>query len=287
MSDNELGAFLRARREAVTPAEVGLPAGSRRRTPGLRRAELATLAGISVDYLIRLEQGRDRNPSPQVLAALADALRLPGGDRWHLLGLFKTRGGVDRLLCHEGQPPTLVVRPTVRAVLEGLEPAPALVVNRVGDVLAFTRGYARLAGPVGILDAEPPNLLRFVFTDPRARSVYPDWDRVADAGVASLKLMSPSPDPHVEALSEELTVVAGAAFTGRLAAPPALPRQGVGVERWAHPEVGELRLASEAMELSDAGGQRLVVYLAADDASAAALGRLVGRQPGALRAVTG
>src|SRR5689334_19099392 len=90
MGDTELGAFLRAHREAVPPAALGLPDGNRRRTPGLRRAELATLAGVSVDYLTRLEQGRDRSPSAQVLAALADTLGLSREERIHLYRLAKT-----------------------------------------------------------------------------------------------------------------------------------------------------------------------------------------------------
>ncbi|MBI0384744.1 helix-turn-helix transcriptional regulator, partial [Streptomyces albiflaviniger] len=89
MSDNELGLFLRSRREAVAPADVGLPTGPRRRTPGLRRAELATLAGVSVEYVTRLEQGRDRRPSAPVLSALADALRLTASERVHLHRLSK------------------------------------------------------------------------------------------------------------------------------------------------------------------------------------------------------
>ena len=94
VSDNELGVYLRTRREAVTPAEVGLPGGGRRRTPGLRRAELATLAGVSVEYLVRLEQGRDRHPSAHVLAALADVLGLSADERLHLHLLAKATGGV-------------------------------------------------------------------------------------------------------------------------------------------------------------------------------------------------
>jgi transcriptional regulator with XRE-family HTH domain len=286
MSDNELGAFLRTRREAVTPAEVGLAAGTRRRTPGLRRAELATLAGVSVDYLVRLEQGRDRHPSAQVLAALADVLGLSADHRSQLLLLAKAAGGHGQLLCPAAQPPVRSVRPTVLALLDRLEPAPALVVNRLREVLAYTGGYARLAGPLGLLDTRPPSLVRFVFTDARARAAYPEWDRIADQQVANLRAESYRADPHVAQLTEELTVTAGAPFTDRLQAPLTLP-DASGVERLAHPVLGELRLAYETLELPDADDQRLVVYLPADQASAAALDQLSGRQPGALRAVTG
>lgn len=284
MSDNELGVFLRSRREALTPAEVGLPGGTRRRTPGLRRAELATIAGVSVEYLARLEQGRDRHPSPQVIAALAHALRLSAAERDVFRLLAKATGGL--FSCVGTEPPARSVRPTVRALLDRLEPAPAFVANRLGDVLAFTTGYERLAGPIGLLDGRPPSLVRFLFTDARARNAYPEWDRVADDRVGSLRIESGRADPHTVELTEELTRAAGAPFTDRLAAPAVLPRR-TGVERLVHPEAGELRLAYEILELPDADDQRLVVYLPADDATSAALDHLAGRQPGALRAVPG
>jgi transcriptional regulator with XRE-family HTH domain len=286
VSDNELGAFLRSRREAVTPAEVGLPSGGRRRTPGLRRAELATLAQISVDYLVRLEQGRDRHPSAQVLAAIADALGLSADDRFHVLKLAKAASGGDQLFCPGAAPPAQSVRPTVRVLLDRLEPTPAYVVNRLRDVLAYTSGFARFAGPAGLLDAQPPNLARFVFTDARARELYPDWDHVADQQVAHLKFDSARGEPHLAALANELTVTVGAPFTDRWTA-QAIPPSRTGAERVAHPEAGALRLAVEILELPDADDQRLVVYLPADDATAAALDGLTGRRPGALRAVIG
>lgn len=281
VSDNELGDFLRTRREAVTPDQVGLPAGGRRRTPGLRRAELATLAGISVEYLARLEQGRDRHPSGQVIAALAGALRLSAGERAHLRNLAKTSGGFS---CVAAEPPARAVRPTVRAVLDRLEPAPAVVLNRLSDVLAHTTAYERIAAPIGLLDGRPPNLIRFLFTDPRARAAYPDWARAADDQVAELRMGSANGDPHVTALVDELSAAAGTAFTDRLAAPPGVPARS-GVERVVHPDAGELRLAYETLDLPAADGQRIVVHLPADDATATALDHLAGRRPGALRRV--
>jgi transcriptional regulator with XRE-family HTH domain len=285
VSDNELGAFLRTRREAVAPAEVGLPSGPRRRTPGLRRAELATLAGISVEYLARLEQGRDRHPSAQVLAALADALRLSSDERVHLRHLVKAADG-GAVLCPAAEAPSRSVRPTVQALLDQLAPAPAVLLNRLSDVLAFTIGYERLAGPVGLLDARPPNLLRFVFTDARARTAYPEWDRIADEQVANLKIDSFGTDPHIAGLADELAITVGAPFTDRFAALCSLPER-CGIQRLMHPDVGELRLAGETLELPEADQQRLVVYLPADDRTSAALDRFTGRQPGALRGLTG
>ncbi|REE98267.1 helix-turn-helix domain-containing protein [Thermomonospora umbrina] len=282
MSTNELGAFLRSRRDAITPAQVGLPGGGRRRTPGLRRAELAAVAGISVEYLTRLEQGRDRHPSLQVITALAGALRLSPDDRELLRRTAKAADG--SYACMLGHtPPTLTVRPTVRALLDGIA-APALVVNRLGDVVACTPAYERTAGPLGVLDAATPNLLRFVFTDARSRTAFPDWERVADEQVLQLRAASTLTDPHASELVEELTVAAGAAFTERLQAPPGHPLYA-GITRLAHPEAGELRLAFEILDLPADDGQRLVVHLPADDTTAAALDRLTGRRPGALRAV--
>ncbi len=284
MSDNELGLFLRTRREAVTPAEVGLPIGARRRTPGLRRSELATLAGVSVEYVTRLEQGRDRRPSPQVLSALADALGLAASERIHMHRLVK--GADAGFNCMGGASPVRTVRPTVRALLDRLDPAPAVLVNRLSEVLAWTAGYERLAGPVGLLDGSPPNLARYVFTDPRARSAYPDWDLVADEQVAALKQGPFRTDGHVALLADELAVTGGPEFTGRVDTLPGLPSSS-GITRLVHPEAGELRLAYETLELPADDDQRLLVHLPADDSTAAALDRLTGRRPGALRAVPG
>ncbi|MEU0226046.1 helix-turn-helix domain-containing protein [Streptomyces sp. NPDC006284] len=283
MSDNELGTFLRTWRESVTPVEVGLPAGPRRRTPGLRRAELATLAGVSVEYLTRLEQGRDRNPSAQVLGALADALQLSLRDRMLLRRLTKEADGGDPLLCAAAPSLGRTARPTVRAVLDRLEPTPAVVLNWIGDVLAHTGGYARLVGPIGLLDVERPNLLRHLFTDERARAAYPDWDRMADDLVAQLRHEAPLRDPYVTELADELTVTVGAPFTDRFADLGVAPRRA-GTQYVEHPEAGPLRLLHETLALPEEG-QRIVVHLPADDATAAALDRLNGRRPGALRAV--
>lgn len=270
----ELGEFLRARREAVSPAEVGLPLGPRRRTPGLRRAELATLAGVSVEYLTRLEQGRDRHPSSQVLGALADALRLDADQRYHLHLLAKDGSGP---MCAERLVPASTVRPTVRALLDRLEPTPAYVVNRLDTIVAYTEGFRRLAGPVGLLDGDPPSLPRFLFTDPRARAAYPDWERRADEAAAALRFESRGSDEHSRELVDWLSVAAGAPFLRRLSRPPALA-PSTGVDRLAHPEVGELRLAYETLDLPAGDYQRLVVYLPADEATEAALATLTGER---------
>ncbi|RMI32156.1 helix-turn-helix domain-containing protein [Nocardia stercoris] len=281
MGDNELGLFLRVTREAVTPADVGLPAGTRRRTPGLRRAELATLAGVSVEYLIRLEQGRDRNPSPAVVGALADALRMTPSQRVHLYRLAKSAD--PSFNCLGGWQPNRVVRPAVSQILQGMEPTAAAVFNRLGEALACTDGYRRLTEPTGQLDGGlPANYTRWLFADPRARATYPDWERKADKAVATVKCGPFRSDPLVSALVDELIVVGGVEFTRRLESVPGLPDSN-GVVRMEHPDAGALRLAYERLDLSADDDQYILVLLPADDATAAALDRLAGRQP--LRAV--
>jgi transcriptional regulator with XRE-family HTH domain len=256
---NALGEFLRARREAITPGEVGLPTGSRRRTPGLRRGELAELAGVSVEYLTRLERGRDRHPSAQVLGALADALRLSSHERVHLHRLVKVGGGV---LCPASTAPR-PVRPTVLALLERLEPTPAFVADAQGDVLACTDGFRWLAGPAGLLDADQPNLARFVFGDTRARTAFPEWERVADDHAAALRAAADLGDGAAAMLAEELSITVGAEFGRRFAA-SAVPA-GTGVEQWQHPEAGTLRLAYESLGVPGDEDHRLVVYVPATE----------------------
>lgn len=280
--DGELGAFLRSRREALSPAEVGLPESRRRRTPGLRRAELATLAQVSVEYLTRLEQGRDTRPSTQVLAALADALRLSDADRDHLQQLAVISHGTE--LCSQARPTAArTVRPTIQAVLDQLTHAPAFVVNHLCDVLAWNDAFDRLARPLGILDSAQPNLLWFTLADERAHDVFSDWDDVADQQIADLHELRRG-DPGTDAFADRLARTVGAPFTHRWQRRPlAGPRSGVrGI---SHPHVGLLRLAFETLELADLAHQRLVIYLPADAATAAGLDRLAGRQPGGVRSV--
>jgi transcriptional regulator with XRE-family HTH domain len=184
-----LGDFLRARRDATDAEAVGLPASARRRAPGLRRSEVAALAGISVEYLVRIEQGRDRNPSAAVINALADTFRLDAAEREHLRHLAKCSSGTCGAAAPSHRPD---VRPTVLSLLTQLEPGIAFVTNRLRDVLAHTSGFDLLARPTGLLDSPSPNLTRFVFTDERARHIFPDWDQVADERAFHLSLGAPS-----------------------------------------------------------------------------------------------
>jgi hypothetical protein len=283
VSENELGLFLRTRRDALTPADVGLPAGPRRRASGLRRTEVAALAGVSVEYVTRLEQGRDRRPSAQVLSALADALRLTSGERAHLHRLTKAADPGYNCLGHTG--PGRTVREPVRAILHRLEPAPAVLLNRLGDILAHTDGFERLMRPLGLLDGSPPNLARYVLTDPRARAAYPDWDHVADQQVAALKTGPFRADPHIAALADELALTAGSAFTSRVETVPSLSRS-TGVVRLLHPALGPLRLQYETLDLPADDDQRLLIHVPADSATAGALDRLDRTPTRPLRLVT-
>ncbi|ALG10114.1 helix-turn-helix domain-containing protein [Kibdelosporangium phytohabitans] len=258
----ELGAFLRARRESIAPTDAGLPDSPRRRTPGLRRAELATLAGVSVEYLTRLEQGRDRNPSGEILGALADALHLTVDERVYLHRLMKASTGSA---CQGGTvAPARTVRPTVTALLTRLEPTPAVVTNHVGDVLAHTRAYQRLLGPV------PENMVWFVFTSPHAHDTFPHWAAMADHWAAELRAAASLGDAYAAFLAQELQVAGGTEFSSRYASSAKLASR-TGTEHWHHPQAGQMRLTYETLALPDVDEQRLTVYLPADDTTSAAL----------------
>jgi len=188
--------------------------------------------------------------------------------------------------CRGDAAPSRTVRPTVRAMLELLEPAASVLMNRLNDLLAWTTGFEQLMRPAGLLRGTPPNLARYVFTDPRARAAYPDWDRAADEQVAALKYGPFRADPHVAALADELSVTAGDEFASRLETVPGAPAAS-GLTRLAHPAAGELRLAFETLDLPADDDLRLVVYLPADAATSAALDRLVRSGPRSLGVVSG
>jgi transcriptional regulator with XRE-family HTH domain len=272
-----LGDFVRARRDATRPETVGLPAGSRRRTPGLRRSELASLAGISVEYLARIEQGTDHHPSASVVNALAEALQLDVAEREHLRHLAKISG---ETCAGARAQPRLGVRPAVLAVLDQLEPGVALVENRVGDLLAYTSGFDLIARPTGLLDAQHPNITRFVFTDPRARDLFPDWDHVADQRAFDLWL-GPSAERATQ-FAAELAQVAGDEFARRRHRHDLPPNRTL---RWTHPAVGALDLEREVFELPAGDAQQLVILLPANDATARSLHRLRQAAGAPLRAV--
>jgi transcriptional regulator with XRE-family HTH domain len=255
---NRLGTFLRARRTRIRPEQVGLPLGpSRRRTPGLRREELATLTGISIDYLNRLEQGRETNPGTGVLDAIAKALLFNEEEHAHLYALAHHAGR------HTAPPlrPDHTVRPGTRLLLDNLRPCPAYVLSRYGDILAANP--ESLALHVG-LEAWPPgqrNTIRYLFRDPITRDLFPDWDRLARVTVARVhRLVAEDPDaPELNALIDEL----GEHSTefADLWQRHDVARRGNERRPFHHPVVGDLTLESETLYLGDSGA-RMTVYQA-------------------------
>lgn len=229
-----------------------------------------------MEYLTRIEQGRDRRPSHAVVNALADALSLSPQERDHLRYLSKISGG--ECVNRPGPAPvTREVREPVRETLRLLEPGIAIVTNRLGDVLTHTRGYASVMGGSGLLDAADPNLTRYVFTDPRAREFFADWAAVADEQAFDLWL-APAAE-HNYWFTRELLPLAGPEFATRLNRHVVPARD---VLRLNHPGGGRLAFRRETLEIP-ADGQQIVVYLAADERTVRALTELCA-QP-ALRAV--
>ena len=252
---SELGKFLRARREGVTPAEAGLPGNTgTRRTPGLRREEVATLAGVSIDYYTRLERGRENRPSPAVVDALAATLRLSAEEHEYLRTL------VNKVPHRE--PASRTIRPTVTLLLETLRPNPALVLNRVNDVLAVNPGGLRLMAGMDQWPARRRNTIRHTFLHPAARSLWPGWEQKARACVAQLRATAGAdPDnPDLAALVGELMVKSP--DFGRLWERYEVRRVADGEKVCHHPEVGTITLSHEVMELNRTDGQRVVVYMA-------------------------
>ncbi|MEC3981050.1 helix-turn-helix domain-containing protein [Amycolatopsis sp. H20-H5] len=274
-----LGDFIRAKRDAIQPDSLGLPDRGRRRSPGLRRLDLAARAGISVEYLARIEQGRDRNPSTAVVNAIADSLSLAASERNHLRYLAKITS--DECSAHfKPAPPLRRIRPSVMDTLHMLEQGLAIVTNRLGDVLAHTSTYAAVTKGTGLLDGDPPNITRYVFTDPRARALFLDWDDIADEQAFDLWL-APSVE-NLEWLTAELIPLAGSEFTRRLNRHQ-VPRRGV--LRLKHPSGPELRLTRETLELP-ADDQQIVVFLPVDDQTARTVEQLGRQSTGRLRSIS-
>ena len=263
---NELGEYLRGRRDDVRPDQVDLVSHGHRRVRGLRREEVALLAGVSVDYYVRLEQGRETSPSPQVLDALASALRLPYDGRLHL---FRLAGLAPRAVA----PTAGSIDPLLRQLLDAWSGQPALVHNRAYDVLAGNELADALFG----WDGKPrDNLLELVFLCPEGRDLYQDWDDVARNSVAAFRLahgQDPG-DPRVRAVLSRL--LAGSdSFTRLWRENDARAKQAT-TKRFAHPDVGPITLTSQVFDVRAAPGQELVVYHAEPGSpSADALG-LIG-----------
>lgn len=250
MSTTELGDYLRSRRALVSPSDVGVVSSGLRRVAGLRREEVAVLAGVSADYLVRLEQGRERNPSAQVLDALAMALRLDDDGRLHVFRLAGLAPGPRSAAVPEKVDPSLL------QLMEAWPNNPALVYNRAYDVLASNR----IAEVLFDRFAFSRNLLVLIFLDPKARHFYADWPEVAANSVAGFRLghgAAPD-DPRVRAVLTEL--LERSEEFRQLWSTHDVRGKSLETKRFLHPQVGEVILRMQAFDVRSAPGQELVVY---------------------------
>ncbi|MGO9957914.1 MAG: helix-turn-helix transcriptional regulator [Solirubrobacteraceae bacterium] len=252
-STNTIGEYLRARRELVRPEQAGLPdLGMRRRTPGLRREEVAMLAGVSADYYIRLEQGRDHHPSAQVLDALARALQLDDDATAYLHRLARPEPQRRR------RAPTRPERVPagILALLDTWTDTPAYVYGRYMDVLAANP----LACALSPFNEPGTNLVRAVFLDPRFHDLHEDWDAAAKATVAGLRaLVGPDgDDSHLNELVGRLSV-SSEPFRHLWARHDVRPKRS-GVTHREHPQVGPIDLTYEKLPIPDADRMTLCIY---------------------------
>ena len=250
----QLSSFLRARREAMSPQDAGLMPGNDRRVQGLRREEVALLAGLSTDYYRKLEQGREHHPSVQVLHALSRALRLDSHATAYLVSLVHPPVGATPAR------PNTAASAGIQLLLDTGLHVPAVVVDVGLNVLAINSfGQAMYSG-FGRVD----NLARMVFLDPGAEHFYADWEQVATQIVANLRsgLIEFPEDNRVLAVVEEISEQSPA-FARLWATHKVRPRTSED-KVFNHPQLGLLRLHFEAMEITDAPDQRLFVYCPAE-----------------------
>jgi transcriptional regulator with XRE-family HTH domain len=259
---NEMRDFLVSRRAKITPEQAGLPAygGGNRRVAGLRREEVALLAGVSIDYYVRLERGRAAGASDSVLEGIARALQLDEAERAHLFDLARAAAPTVPRAPRRSAPQQ--VRPSVRRILDSMTTTPAYVRNARMDILAANRLGAALLAPVLTSPAQPASNARFLFLDPAARDFYPDWERQAQDVVAMLRTEA-GRSPHDKPLSNligELSTRSENFRTWWAAHNVRFHRTGV--KRFHHPEVGDLTLSYEALDLAADDGLRIAAYSA-------------------------
>lgn len=253
----EVREFLTSRRARISPRQAGLPSYGTRRVPGLRRAEVAQLAGVSVEYYSRLERGDLSGVSDSVLDALARALRLNDEERTHLEDLARAAGPVAR---RRRRPAPQQVRPTVQRMLDAMTDAPAFVMNGRGDLLATNAlGRALYAPMIEGARGGTPNHARFIFLDPRSRRFWGDWDRAADDTVALLHAQA-GRDPYDKNLTDLVGELSTRSedFRTRWARHD-VRLHHIGTKPFHHPVVGELRLSYESLDLT-ADALTLVAY---------------------------
>ncbi|MFD6158160.1 helix-turn-helix transcriptional regulator [Nocardia sp. NPDC060256] len=253
MAASELGDYLRARRAQLRPDEVNLPTIGTRRVPGLRREEVALLVGLSVDYYVRLEQGRERGPSAQVVDALATALRLDEDGRLHLFRL----AGLSPRARAAAVPDR--VDPSLLQLMDAWPDNPAIIYNRAYDVLAANA----IADALFHEWTHSRNLMHMVFTDPAARRFYVDWHDVARNSVAGLRLgygAAPQ-DPRIQRVLTELRD--GSSEFAQLWTANDARGKTMESKRFEHHAVGPLTLTMQTFDVRSSPGQALVVYHAA------------------------
>jgi transcriptional regulator with XRE-family HTH domain len=258
----ELGEFLRTRRARLQPSAVGLTSYGARRVPGLRREELAQLAGVSVAYYTRLEQGQSQNASDDVLDAIARALQLSDDETMHLRNLARPTRRKRRTASRPE-----AARPATKQLIEAIDGIAAVVMDRRSDVLAWNElGHQLLAGHY---DADSPysaetrpNLTRMLFLDPHTRELYSRWDEEAKRSVASLRLVAgrhPN-DLHLAEVIGELSMKSSE-FADLWSRHPVL-NCTFGVKYFQHPVVGQLELSFEVAQLPDDSAHRILMYSA-------------------------
>lgn len=260
-NQNEVREFLVSRRARLTPEQAGLGAArGHRRVTGLRRGEVADLAGVSVEYYARLERGNLRGASDEVLEALAHALQLDEAERDHLFDLARAASPALRTRRRPGRPQ---ISEHLQHLLDAMTGAPAFVRNGRLDVLAANALARALYSPVFDGQPEPVNLARFCFLDPRAQSFYPDWDDAADTTVALLRTEA-GRDPY----DKDLTALIGEMstrseeFRSRWGAHEVRLHRS-GTKHFTHPVVGRLDLPFEALAVTSDSRLTLTAYTAA------------------------
>lgn len=253
--------FLMTRRAKITPELVGLPPGRRRRVPGLRREEVAQLAGVSIEYYTQIERGNVTGVSDEVLHAIARALRFTEAESTHLFDLVRAATAkADRTRSPRRAGPAL---PTgVQVLLDSMVTAPAVVLNGHLDVVATNALGRELYAPVFARANTTPNLARFIFFDAAADQLFPEWATAADDAVALLRSEAArTPDsPAVTRLVGELAT-RSEQFRTRWAAHNVKAHRH-GIKRFRHPEVGELALIYNVFDITGVGGLSLIGYTA-------------------------
>ena len=259
----EVREFLTSRRAKITPEQVGLLAGSRRRVPGLRRSEVAALADVSVEYYAKLERGNLAGVSPHVLEAVARALQLDAAEREHLLNLAHAADGSDALARPRRHGTQAWTAPRgLQWTLDAVTGGPAFVRNGRMDIVATNRLARAFYADIFATSANQANLARFAFLDPASRRFYADWDQACDMVVAILRTEA-GRDPHNNGLHDLVGELSTRSddFRVRWGAHN-VRRHGSGTKRFRHQLVGELTLAYEALEMTDEPDLTLTVYAA-------------------------